>query len=473
MAIECDIAVIGGGPGGYVGAIRAAQLGARTVLIENDYLGGTCLNRGCIPSKALLDAAARYQTIQHADDYGLTVGSAGFDYRKVEARKNQVVKQLRSGVEGLVKGNGITHLAGFGSLLDPHRIQVRMNDGKTEEVNARNVVLATGSVESHPPIPGIDLPGVFGSTKGLELTELPKSVVIIGGGAIGVEFATLFNGFGSKVTVVEGQPTLVPGEDPELGKLLGQQFERHGITVHTSAKLDRITEGSDGELDATISTANGPTTLHAERVMVAIGRAPFTKGVGLDRIGIEMAGRAVKVNSRMQTNVPGVYAIGDLVNGHFAHVASAQGEVAVENALGHDSEMDYRAVPAVTFCTPQIASVGLTEEKARATGQEIKVGRFPFIAVSKAVVIGETVGFIKVVAEAKYGQVLGVHMIGPEVTDLIAEAGLAVAMEATVEDIAHLITAHPTLPEGFKEATLDVDQRAIHMLKRRGAGARA
>jgi len=471
VAIESDIAIIGGGPGGYVAAIRSAQLGARTVLIEKDYLGGTCLNRGCIPSKALLDAAGRFQAIQHADDFGLTVGSAGFDYAKVQARKDKVVLQLRSGVESLVKGNGITYLHGSGSFLDAHRLQVRLDDGRTEEVTTRNVVAATGSVESRPPIPGLDLPGVFGSDQGLVLDEVPKSVVIIGGAAIGVEFATLFAAFGSDVTVVEMLPTLVPGEDAELGRSLAQQFQRRGIKVHTETRLERLSPAASGGLDVAITTTAGPQVLRADRVMIAIGRVPYTAGVGLDRIGVEMAGRTVKVDARLQTSVPGVYAIGDLVGGRYAHVASAQGEVAVENALGHDVEMDYRAVPAVTFCTPQVASVGLTEEQARATGQEIKVGRFPFAANSKAVVIGESAGLIKVVAEAKYGQILGVHMIGPEVTDLIAEAALAVAMEATVEDIAHLITAHPTLPEGFKEATLDVDQRAIHILKRRGARA--
>lgn len=467
MAIECDIAVIGGGPGGYVAAIRAAQLGARAVLIERDLLGGTCTNRGCIPSKALLDTAAHYMAIQRATEYGLTVGSAGFDFAQVQARKDRVVTRLRQGVEGLVKGNGITHLHGEGRFLDAHRVEVRLDDGRIEEVSAKSVIIATGSVESRPPIPGLDLPGVFGSTDGLSLTEVPSSVVIIGGGAIGVEFASMLSGFGSQVTVVEMLDTLVPTEDPDLGKALAQQFERRGIKVHTGTRLERISQVASGGLDIAMATPAGAETLHAERVMVAIGRVPLTSGVGIDRIGIELDRRFIKVNSRMQTNVPGVYAIGDVVNGRYAHVASAQGEVAVENALGHECEMDYRAIPSVTFSFPQVASVGLTEEQARATGQEIKVGRFPFTAEAKAVIIGETAGFVKVVTDAKYGQVLGVHMIGPEVTDLIAEAGLAVIMEATVEDVIHTIHAHPTLPEAFKEAALDVDQRPIHILRRR------
>ncbi|MGH2460828.1 MAG: dihydrolipoyl dehydrogenase [Chloroflexota bacterium] len=467
MAIDCDIAVIGGGPGGYVGAIRAAQLGARAVLIERDFLGGTCTNRGCIPSKALLDAAARYLAIQQAGEFGLSVGAAGYDFALVQARKDRVVSRLRQGVEGLVKGNGITYLHGAGRFLDAHRLEVRLDDGGTEEVSARNVVIATGSAESRPPIPGLDLPGVFGSTEGLSLPEVPASVVIIGGGAIGVEFASMFSAFGAEVTVVEMLDTLIPTEDPDLGKTLAQQLERRGLKVQTGTRLERITPGANGGLDVAMTTPAGAQSLHAERVMVAIGRVPVTADTGIDRLGLEMDRRFIKVNARMQTSVPGVYAIGDVVNGRYAHVASAQGEVAVENALGHDAEMDYRAVPSVTFSFPQVASVGMTEAQARATGQEIKVGRFPFTAEAKAVIIGETAGFVKIVADAKYGQVLGVHMIGPEVTDLIAEAGLAVVMEATIEDVIHTIHAHPTLPEAFKEAALDVDQRPIHILKRR------
>lgn len=467
MNVECDIAVIGGGPGGYVGAIRAAQLGARVVLIEKSFVGGTCLNVGCIPSKALLESAAHFEKLKHANDYGITAGAVGYDYAKVQARKSKVVQQLRSGVEGLVKGNGINYLHGAGAIVDPHRIQVRQDDGQTHDVTARAIVIATGSVEARPPIEGLNSPGVFGSTQGLDLAEIPSSVIIVGGGAIGVEFATLFFAFGSQVTVIEMMPTLIPLEDAELGQALGQQLQRRGVQVRTGTKLDRIVPSANGGLDVAITGPNGSESLHSEKVMVAIGRIPYTEGLGLDRIGVAMNRRFVKVDAHMQTNIPGVYAIGDVIGSAYAHVASAEGEVAVENALGHEAEMDYRAVPGAIFSSPQIASVGLTEEKARATGQEIKVGRFPFAANSKAVVMGETAGFVKVVAEAKYGQVLGVHMIGPEVTDLIAEATLAVMMEATIEDVAQTIHAHPTMPEAFKESALDVNGRAIHILRRR------
>src|SRR5579883_3245623 len=331
VAIDCDIAVIGGGPGGYVGAIRATQLGARTVLIDRDLLGGTCTNRGCIPSKALLDAAAHYTAIQHAGEYGLIVGSASFDFAQVQAHKERIVTRLRQGVEGLVKGNGTTFLHGEAHFLDAHRLEVRLDGGRIEEVSAKNVVIATGSTESRPPIPGLDLPGVFGSTEGLSLPQVPSSVLIIGGGAIGVEFASMLSAFGSQVTVVEMLETLVPTEDAELGKTLAQQFERRGIKVLTGTRLERITPGASGGLDVALTTPGGPQTLHSERVMVAIGRVPVTAGLGIDRLGVEMDRRFIKVNSRMQTNVPGVYAIGDVVNGRYAHVASAQGEVAVEN----------------------------------------------------------------------------------------------------------------------------------------------
>lgn len=466
MAIDCDVAIIGGGPGGYVAAIRAAQLGGRIVLVEREFVGGTCLNKGCIPSKNFLDSAARYETLKHASDFGLQAGSVGYDFAQVQARKQKVVKQLRSGTESLIKANGITTLHGTGSFVDAHHLQVHLDDGQTQDVAARSVVIATGSTEWRPALPGLDSPRVLDSKAALELTEVPKSIIVAGAGPIGVEFATVFAAFGAEVTVIEMLPNLLPLEDADLGKALAQQFQRRGIGVRTGARLDQVRE-VDGGIEATISRENGSETLRAENLLVALSRQPVTQGFGLERLGVEMNKRYIAVDRRMRTNVPDVYAIGDVVGGGLAHVASMQGEVAVENALGHETEIDYRAVPSVTFSHPQVASVGLSEEKARATGQPIQVGRFPFAATSKAVVTGETAGFVKVVAETKYGQILGVHMIGPEVTDLIAEGALAIMMEATIEDIAATIHAHPTLPEAFKEATLDVTGKAIHIFKRR------
>jgi len=466
LAIDSDIAVIGGGPAGYVGAIRAAQLGARVTLIEKEFLGGTCLNWGCIPSKALLESAHRYDVLQRASEFGLTASGIGYDMGAIQARKEKVVRQLRGGVEQLVKGNGITYLNGFASFQDPHRLQVKLADGSVDEVRAKNVVIATGSTEGRPPVPGITLPGVFDSRAGLSLKEIPKSVIIVGAGPIGVEFATYFSTFGSQVTLVEMLPRVVPLEDVDISKALAQQFTRRGMQIRTDSRLEEIHQASDGFLEAVITNPQGTETLRAEKIMVAAGRPPYTEGLGLERIGAQMNRRSIQVDSRMRTNVSGVFAAGDAVGGGLAHVGSMQCEVAVENALGHDVEMDYRGIPGVTFSNPQVASVGLTEEKARETGQAIQVGTFPWVANSKAVIGGDTAGFVKVVAEAKYGQILGIHMIGPEVTELIANAVQSVVMEATVEDIAHTIFAHPTLPESFKEATLDVEGRAIHFLKR-------
>lgn len=466
MAIDCDVAIIGGGPGGYVAAIRAAQLGGRTVLVEREYLGGTCLNWGCIPSKNLLDSAARYETLKHAADYGLRAGDVGFDFGQIQERKQKVVRQLRTGTESLVKSNGVTSLRGIGNVQDAHHLRVALEDGRTEDVTTKSLVIATGSTEWRPPLPGLDLPGVIDSKGALSLTEVPESIIIAGGGPIGVEFATMFASFGAQVTVVEMLPNLLPLEDPDLGRALAREFQRRGIASRVGSRLEQV-RPVDGGLEATISREGGTETLTARTILVALSRQAVTKGFGLERLGLEMNRQFIKVDQRMRASVPDVYAIGDVAGGGLAHVASRQGEVAVENALGHEAEMDYRAIPSVTFSHPQVASVGLSEEKARATGQAIQVGRFPFAANSKAVVVGDSAGFVKVVAESRYGQILGIHLIGPEVTDLVAEGALAIMMEATIEDVAATIHAHPTLPEALKEATLDVAGKAIHIYKRR------
>ena len=467
MPIETDIAVVGGGPGGYVAAIRAAQLGARVAVIEKGDMGGTCVNVGCIPSKALLESARRLMSLGDMSEFGVDVSGFTTNWDQVQKRREQIVRRSRGAVESLVKGNGITLIRGTASFTAPNRLQVAKDEGGTEEVTAKNVVIATGSTEARPPVEGMNLPGVMTSREALSIQEPPKSVVIVGGGYIGVEFATVFRAFGAEVTIVEMLPTLVPLEDPDLGRALAQSYQKWGINIKLGTRVGKIAE-AEGGFEITLVTDAGEEKVRAQHVLVAVGRYPYTEGLGLDRIGVEMDRRAIKTDDHMQTNVPGVYAIGDVVGKYpLAHVAYMQGEVAVENALGHEVEMSYRAIPEVIFCHPQIAVTGMTEAKAREAGYDVQVGRYPFSAVPKAAVVGETGGFIKVVSERRYGQVLGIHMIGPEVTDLIAEGVLGINLETTVEDFAATIHAHPTLPEGLREAVLASAGRAIHILNRR------
>ncbi len=470
MTIETDVVIVGAGPAGYVGAIRAAQLGARVTLVERSELGGTCLNRGCIPSKALLEAASRYTDLKEAEQFGLRAGDIGFDYRKVADRKNQVVRQLRSGVEGLIRGNGVNWVRGKGTI-SRGGVRVEKVDGTIERVRAgRGVLIATGSKEGRPPIPGVNLPGVIGSDQALQLEQVPKSVVIVGGGPVGVEFATIFNSFGSRVTVVEMLPTLLPLEDAEMGRMLARSFSRKGIMIKTGTAVRRI-ESDESGLAVVVGDPDGQTEdrLSAERVLIAVGRQPNTDGLGLAESQIKLSGRHIQVDDSMKTSAPGVYAAGDVVGGYMlAHVGSAEGEVAVEHMLGHQASVDYRSVPSCTYSSPQVAGVGLTEAAAREAGHDVKIGHFPFAAASKGIVAGETDGVVKIIADAEYNQVLGVHIIAPHATDMIAEAALALNLETTLDDFANTIHPHPTMTEAVREASLDADSRVIHMLKRRG-----
>jgi len=462
---DFDVVVIGGGPGGYVAAIRAAQLGATTALVEKEYLGGTCLNVGCIPSKALLSSAERLHELRASDQLGIRVqGEVTFDWAAVMNHKERTVRQLRGGVELLVKSNGITLFRGTGSLAAANRVRIEGPDG-AQELGATNVILATGSVEARPPIPGLDLPGVIGSTQALSIDAVPPSIAVIGGGAVGCEFASVFHHFGAKVTVVEMMEHLLPLEDADLGNGLARAFGRQGIAVKTGAKVERIT-GQDGALKVELA---GGEAVDAAKVLVAIGRTPYTEGLGLDRVGVEMERRAIKVDDHMRTSVPGLWAIGD-ATGKFplAHVASMQGEVAVENALGHaDQAMDYSAVPSVVYTIPQTASVGLSEAKARAAGHEVRVGTFPFQASGRAIAARDTEGFAKVVADEKWSRILGVHVLHSRAGDVIEEAVVAMKLESTVEDLVAAIHPHPTYTEAIAEAALAVENRAIHIPPKR------
>jgi dihydrolipoamide dehydrogenase len=466
MAQQFDIVVIGGGPGGYVAAIRASQLGAKVALVEKDQLGGTCLNVGCIPAKALLASAERLHELRSADQLGIRVsGEISFDWAAVQSHKERTVRQLLGGVELLMKTNGIAVFKGTGSLMARDRVRVDGADGP-QELSARHVILATGSAEATPPIAGLDLPGVIGTTAALALDAVPESIAIVGGGANGCEFACTFAEFGAKVTVIEMLDRLVPLEDPDLGAGLQRAFQRRGIDVKTGARVLQVSQ-QEGGLRVELEADGQRQTVDAQKVLVT-GRAPYTEGLGLDRIGVAMERRFVRVDERMATSVPGIWAIGDLTGKiALAHVASAQGEVAVENALGHEKTMDYSVVPGVVYSFPQIASVGLSEPKAREAGHDVETGTFPFQASGRAIAARDTEGFVKVVADKKWGRILGVHVLHSRAGDLIEEAVVAMKLESSIEDLVAAIHPHPTFTEAIVEAALAAESRAIHVPPKR------
>jgi dihydrolipoamide dehydrogenase len=466
---DLDLLVIGAGPGGYVAAIRAAQLGLRTAVVERDAVGGVCLNRGCIPTKAMLRSADLFAAMQHSGDYGILADNVRLDYESVVRRREKVVKQLTSGVSSLLQANSVPVVNGS-ARLDGRSVVITAADGQTQTLAARNVMLATGSVPAKPPIPGADGARVIDSDGALLLDEVPASVLVIGGGAVGSEWANIFHSFGASVTLVEMLPTLLPLEDEDMGKMLARSFSRRGITVHTSAKLLALLDGDNGEKIGVIEQKDGQQTrVSAEYVMIGIGRRPSTAGLGLEAAGIATDRRGfVEVDDRLRTNVPSILAIGDLTGKQLlAHLASHQGVVAVENLAGHDRAMDYRVVPSCTFTHPEVATVGLSEAVAREAGYDVRVGTFPFQASGRAMTYGETEGMVKVVSESKYGELLGVHIIGANASDLIHEAALGIRLEATLDDLIDTIHAHPTLAESVHEASLAACGSPIHLPPRR------
>ena len=455
---EYDIVIVGGGPGGYVAALRAAQLGAKVALVEKDRLGGTCLNRGCIPTKALLRSAEALLEAKHMDKLGVSVDAVKPNMAKMMERKNQIVSSLGSGIEALMKGGGIAVVRRTGKLVSARKVSVN-----GQEISGRKVVLAPGSVPARIPIPGLDLPGVVTSDGILDITEIPKSLAIIGGGVIGIEFASLFASLGSKVYVVEMLPAILPPVDEELARRFSQVLRGQGVEVNTAAKVKEIVKAGDG-LAVNFDTAKGPQSVNVEMVLVAVGRSPYTEGLGLAEAGITMNRRAIAVNDKMETNLEGVYAIGDATGGiMLAHVASYQGDIAVENALGREPrQASYRLVPNCIFCIPEIAAVGLTEKQAQEQGLPLKVSKFPFAALGRAQTMGETTGLVKLLCHADTGEILGAHILGPRATDIIAELGLAMKMGATAKDLAHTIHAHPTFPEAIYEAALGQFEGSLH-----------
>ncbi len=466
-----DVVVIGSGTGGYVAAIRAAQLGLRTAVVERaPTLGGTCLNWGCIPTKALLEHAHALKVAQEWKDWGLTIGQAaiGIDMGQVQTRKDKIVKGLTGGIELLFKKNKIDWIKGSGRLAGKGRVEV--TDGQAQMLSAtREVIVATGSQPRSVPGITIDRKRIITSDEAIGLKEIPKSIVILGSGAVGVEFASIFRRFGSEVTVVELLPRLVPVEDEAVSAELEKSFKRQGIKVLTGTKVSGAKAGTAG-VDIDAQTPDGTALkLSAEYLLVATGRGPVTAGLGAEEAGLRLERGYVHVNTRFETGVPGISAIGDVITfdqpGHpqLAHLSSAEGVALAERIAGQDFRaINYDQVPGCTYCDPEIGSVGLTEREARERGYDVRIGTFKFGVLARARIANEIEGFVKIVADRKYDEILGVHMIGPRATELVAEATLAVRLECTVEELIRTIHAHPTMSEAVGEAAHAVHGAAIH-----------
>jgi len=457
-----DVVIIGSGPGGYVAAIRAGQLGLRTALVEKDpYEGGTCLHRGCIPTKALLENASRYRDLLHADEFGLGIGDVSVDWGKIQSRKQGVVDRLARGVSGLLRKQGVEVVRGWGRLEGPRAVEVR--DGETTRtLESNHVVLATGSVPREIQIAPFDGERILSSDHVLELASVPESMVVIGAGAVGVEFASVYADFGTDVTIIEVLPRLLPIEDDDASAALAKAFANRGVDVRTGTKLASADVGDDGVRVALEGEKGGEIT--AETLLVAIGRAPVSEGIGLENVGVELDDGYVVVDEFCETGEPGVYAIGDVnPTPWLAHVASMEGTMVVERIAGLDVRpVPYGETPNCTYCEPEVASVGLSERTARAEGHDVRTGTFPLAASGRAQIAGHTDGFVKVVAEKRYDEVLGVHIVGYKATELIAEAGAVLRLEGTVEELIHTIHAHPTLAESIHEAAHAVYGEAIH-----------
>ncbi len=457
-----NVGIIGGGPGGYVAAIKAAQLGGSVCLIEKGEWGGTCLNRGCIPTKTLYAVANLATQVQEAPDFGVHIsGETTIDYPQVLTHKNSVIQQLTGGIAQLLKANKVDSFNGTGTLADRNTIIVRKSDGTTEQLHAKNIIIATGSEPSDPPIFEIDEEQVLTTTGILNLTELPESLLIVGGGVSGCEFASIFNALGCKVTVLELLPTILATEDVQVVRHIQLFMKRKGITLHTGANLTHVKK-SDAGVTAVLESGEALT---AEKMLVSIGRRYNTEGVGLETVGVRTENGKIVADARMQTNVPGIYAVGDVASRYLlAHVASAEGKVAAQNCLDNNVEMDYQVIPWCVFTLPEIGHVGMTEKEATDEGYEVKIGRFPYAANGKALGLRETDGFVKTVSDADSGDILGVHIVGAQASTLIHEAAVAVRLGASAADIAHTVHAHPTLSEMVMESAEAAYDKAIHSL---------
>lgn len=464
-----DVVVIGSGPGGYVAAIRASQLGLKTAIIEKESLGGICLNWGCIPTKALLKSAQVYEYIKHAKDFGIEA-SGQPQFEAVIKRSRGVADKMSRGVQFLMKKNKIDVVNGFGKLISKGKVEVTGNDNNKQTIEAKHVIVATGGRSRQLPSMPIDGKKIIGYREAMNLPQQPKSIIVVGSGAIGVEFGYFYNSLGTKVTIVEFMPRVVPVEDEEISKELEKNFKKQGIEIMTSSEVTKVDTSGNG-VKATVKTAKGDVTLEADILLSAVGVSANIEGIGLEELGVKTEKGLITVDKYYQTSTPGIYAIGDCVPGQaLAHVASKEAIICVENIaynekkFNHQPEpLDYGNVPGCTYCSPEIASVGFTEQKAKEAGYEIKVGKFPLSASGKASAAGHGEGFVKVIFDAKYGEWLGTHMIGYNVTELIAETVVARKLETTHHEILNSIHPHPTISESIKDAIEVAYGEAIHL----------
>jgi dihydrolipoamide dehydrogenase len=472
MAQEYDLVILGGGTGGYVAAIRASQLGLKTAIVEKGKLGGTCLHKGCIPSKALLRSAEVYATAKHSEDFGIITGEVSFNFGKVQERKNKIIDQLHKGVQHLMKQGKIDVYEGLGRILGPSifspmpgTISVEMNNGEENEMLIpKNVIVATGSRPRTLPGLEIDREFVLSSDEALELETLPASIIIVGGGVIGIEWASMLSDFGVDVTVLEYADRIIPTEDKEISKEMQRLMKKKGIKLVTGAKVlpETLAKGDGVTISAEVK--DGLKEYKAEKLLISVGRQANVEGIGIENTEIQIENGFIKTNEFLQTKESHIYAIGDVIGGlQLAHVASHEGILAVEHIVGKDpSPFDYNLVSRCIYSNPEVSSVGITEDQAKEKGYKVKIGKFSFRAIGKALVFGESDGFVKIIADEETNDILGVHMIGPHVTDMITEAGLAMVLDATPWEIAHTIHPHPTLSEAIGEAALAVDGNAIH-----------
>ncbi len=464
MASKYDLIVIGSGPGGYVAAIRAAQLGMNVGVVEKAEIGGICLNWGCIPTKALLKSAQVFEYIQHAKDYGIDVKDATADFSAMIKRSRDVAAGMSKGVQFLFKKNKIEMINGFGKLVKAKTVEVTDDAGKTSQIQADNIILATGGRSRELPNLPIDGKKIIGYRQAMSLDKQPKKMVIVGSGAIGVEFAYFYHSIGTEVTIVEFMPKVVPVEDDDVSKQLERNFKKAGMTVMTSSEVTNVDTKGKG-CKVTVKTQKGEEIIDCDIVLSAVGVSTNIEGLGLEDVGVATDKGKVLVDDYYKTNMPGIYAIGDIVKGPaLAHVASAEGIICVEKMAGQNPEpLDYNNIPGCTYCSPEIASVGYTEKAAKEAGYDIKVGKFPFSASGKAKAAGASDGFVKVIFDAKYGEWLGAHMIGANVTEMIAEVVAARKLETTGHEIIKTVHPHPTMSEAIMEAAADAYGEVIHL----------